>query len=450
MIQLDDNGMQHYLTEGFVTFPTDFPDVFHKSIYDRAEAIFESEGNPSNDIYPGIPELGEVFSHPRVVGALTAILGPGYMMHPHRHCHLTPPGKDPQRNHKDSYEDDANVRHHRSRWAMAFYYPQDVTQEIGPTAVTPGSQYYTRAESLNSIEEKMLCGPAGTVTIVHYDIWHRATENLTDRNRFMMKFLFCRMREPRAPAWDTLGQDVTFARHPTLCPHLWRWNSGQVSPRVDRDVSTLADQYVEGTEEERLDASYGLGEAGEVDILIERLSEEARTELDQNLERRHTNATQFDAAYGLGVAGAAAVPSMIDALSESDWWMRAAAADVLGDIGEPAAEAVPALATALEDGSEWVRRNATEALGTLRAKPAVVALGAALSDDSARVRHNAALSLLKIGASGEDIRPNLTTALEDENRYVRALSELALSNHRSMSSPLRYGQAITRSIRRCR
>ena len=431
VVPLDDNAMQHYLTEGYVSVSTDFPKAFHQSIYDQVQDIFESEGNPSNDIYPRIPELGDVFHHPRVHGALTAILGPEYIMHPHRHCHLTPPGKDPQRSHKDSYEDDANVRHHRSRWAMAFYYPQDVDEEIGPTAITPGSQYFSESKSLDVLEEKKLCGPAGSVTIVHYDVWHRACENRTDQNRFMLKFLFCRMREPVSPAWDTKAPaNVRFARHGNICPHLWIWNAGQTGLAKaglhGGHVSALKDQYSTAPESNRLDASYTLGEAAAVDTLIDLLAHDIKAGLDAKPDKKHTNASQVDAAYGLTVAGGEAVPALSDMLGDTTWWIRAAAADILGDIGHPADEAIPALTGAMEDDTEWVRRNAAEALGTLRAEASVSAMGRALSDESDRVRHNAALSLIKIGASAQGARNELSQALDDENRYVRGLSQLAL------------------------
>ena len=44
--------------------------------------------------------------HPAVKGALTSILGPEYMIHPHRHCHLTKAKEPGQNNHQDSYGDD--------------------------------------------------------------------------------------------------------------------------------------------------------------------------------------------------------------------------------------------------------------------------------------------------------------------------------------------------------
>ena len=43
--------------------------------------------------------------------------------------------------------------------------------------------------------------PAGTVAITHYDIWHAASANTSDKMRYMLKFLFDRTEEPSAPSW---------------------------------------------------------------------------------------------------------------------------------------------------------------------------------------------------------------------------------------------------------
>ena len=183
MSLLNDAQMQEFIVKGYVTVQADFPPAFHESVRAQAEAIFTSAGNPGNDILPRIPELADLCAHPAVTGALTTILGPGYAMHPHRHCHQTPPQQPAQRQHQDSYEDDQNVRHHRTRWAMAFYYPQDVPKEVGPTSVLPASQYYIRRSHAERQQEALLCGDAGTVTIVHYDLWHRATTNRSDQSQ---------------------------------------------------------------------------------------------------------------------------------------------------------------------------------------------------------------------------------------------------------------------------
>ena len=80
-----------------------------------------------------------------VHGALHSILGPDYYLHLHRHVHDNPPGSKGQNLHKDSlynsrYAVDEKRRHHRTRWLMLFYYPQDTPVELGPTAILPRSQ----------------------------------------------------------------------------------------------------------------------------------------------------------------------------------------------------------------------------------------------------------------------------------------------------------------------
>ena len=130
-----DEQMRQFLTRGFVTMKVDMPDGFHRGIYDRCEEVYEKEGNPGNNILPRVPELQQVFDHPTVDGAFNSILGPDYVMHTHRHGHLTK-GKSEDRGwHKDSYWGYRKIRYHHPRWAMVFYYPQAITLENGPTRV---------------------------------------------------------------------------------------------------------------------------------------------------------------------------------------------------------------------------------------------------------------------------------------------------------------------------
>ena len=432
-----------------------FPRPFHQSVYAQAEKIFSTQGNPGNDILPAIPQLADLFSHPAVTGALTSILGPGYMMHPHRHCHLTPPHKSAQRHHQDSYEDDQNVRHHRTRWAMAFYYPQDVTAEMGPTSVLPASQYYTSRNQAEKQDELLLCGEAGAVTIVHYDLWHRATSNRSDRNRFMMKFLFCRMQEPTAPSWDctnpSWSESAAGEELPQLWRSVWNWHAGNElsCERQDgaKECSPLAADSVNGPHEQgailseagQLEQVYRLSRQGEPGAaeLAERLAEEAIELLDLNQAAQHTNPSQLRSNFGLSAQGADAVPFLLKSLDSADWPLRAAAADVLGDIGIPASHAVPRLLDRLDDDSEWVRRNATEALGNIASPEAVPRLAHLLTQDTCHfVRHNAALSLAKIGPESRNAIPALERALQDDNLYVRENARLARARLACDEQPL--------------
>ncbi len=177
--------MREFVTRGYLTFRLDLPEAFHRRVRERAlEDIRRCEEagirSPLNNALPRIPELRRVFDHPRVAGALTSILGAGYYLHLHRHVHDNRPGSDAQTIHQDSlgnsrFAVDGNRRHHHCRWAMAFYYPQDTTLDMGPSAVVPGSQYLTGGAELDV--EQALQGPAGTVTVVHYDLFHRGLAN---------------------------------------------------------------------------------------------------------------------------------------------------------------------------------------------------------------------------------------------------------------------------------
>ena len=434
-ILLTDAQVQAYLTNGYITVQTAHSPAVHQNIHRQIETLFATEGNPGNDILPKVPDLYQILRDPAVDGALQSLLGPSYLIHPHRHCHHNPCGSEGQGMHQDSYENDQNVRHHRTRWTMAFYYPQDVSLDMGPTAILPATQYYNSSEQAYEREELPLCGRAGTVTIVHYDLWHRAMPNASDRDRFMVKFLFTRMGEPRAPSWD--HRDGTWQAEGTdppteLCRRAWDWmrgTDGTIAPTAV-SLDELRRALEAEAEAERLRTVYALAARGEdsVPILLNALCSEAKVRLETNLANAHTNPSQLDAVFALSAAGLPAVPHMVELLDENDWWLRAAAADVLGDLGTTASDTVPHLTRVLDDEAEWVRRNAVEALGNIgpAAAEAVPALSRRLQDSESWIRHNAALALAKIGPTATEAVPALRKNIDDEDRYARANAAVAL------------------------
>lgn len=434
-VLLDDQAMQQFIRDGFITLKADLPAEIHTSVYEQATKIYETEGNPGNDILPRIPAMNNILNHPAIDGALRSILGPDYLLHPHRHGHLNIPGSDGQQHHKDSYEADQNMRHHHCRWVMGFYYPQDVDAERGPSSVLPASQYFCRSDEAHKREELPLYGPAGTFTIVHYDLWHRAMPNTGNLPRFMMKFLFCRMSEPTSPSWrsegspwllrDTTGLEALYA-------HQWAWNHGN-SPgttQPDNDIDKWIEMYGSEHESCRLNAAYHLGSRGRagVNFLMDSLFKEAEEFTESNLDKRHTNPSQYDAAYGLGAAGESAVPGLVDTLNESSWALRASAADILGDMGRDGLSAVSPLIKCLSDSSSWVRRNAAESLGIfgVRANEAAHSLAAVLDDPDPAVRLNAVSALQRIGPISKSAGEGLRCALNDETYFVRAHARIAL------------------------
>ena len=343
-VLLTDTQIQDYLTHGYLVLRTGHPDAFHQRVLRQIETLYATAGNPGNDILPRVPDLYGILRDPAVDGALRSLLGADYLLHPHRHCHENPRGSGGQEMHQDSYENDQNVRHHRTRWAMAFYYPQDVPLEMGPTAILPASQYYESGAQARQREELALCGAAGTVTIVHYDLWHRAMANTGDRHRYMVKFLFTRMSEPRAATWDHRAAAFDLAGDDppaSLRRRMWDWmRAAEWSEPADGALDKWEQVLGEGTEAERLRAAYALASRGAeaVPRLVAALRRQAAALRQPNLEADHTNPSQLDAVFGLSAVGAFAVPAVVALLDDEAWWVRAAAADVLGDMGETARE----------------------------------------------------------------------------------------------------------------
>ena len=437
MTLLSDEQMIGFVREGYLTIDADLPAEFHAALHSRIQGLFEKDGNPGNDILPRVPDLHRVLDQPTVSGALTSLLGSDYLLHPHRHCHLNPAGSPGQQMHQDSYERDENVRHHRARWLMAFYYPQDVDIDRGPSSIVPATHFLTWKSQHDSPHELPMVGKAGTVTIVHYDLWHRAMANVGARDRFMVKFLFTRMQEPTAATWAHDGRDWEAGDRDDdiVCSHVWDWLRGATNPQPGNQVESLEELTRRLSDEDemgRYDAAYRLGRMGEegVSTLTAALRAESEDRLAANLERSHTNPVQLDAAYGLTTAGSAAIPTLTNLLEDESWGLRASAADTLGDMGHVAAPAGGALARVLDDESAWVRRNAVEALGNIGplATAAAPALSECLSEHDVTVRHNAALALAKMGAGDTSL---LQQASADEDHYVRELAGYALSRQRS-------------------
>ncbi|KAL1522683.1 hypothetical protein AB1Y20_017660 [Prymnesium parvum] len=152
---------------------------------------------------------------PALRDALCALLGPSYRLHPHRRAHLRARGAHTTMWHVDAYKGTswASGRLHAPHWLMVCYYPQETTARMGPTELLPGSQYY-RGDSdrqhysrghIPDFSEQMgewgctpyaVTGAAGTIVVMHYDLWHRALESCSDTPRLMLKFVAWRTEPP--------------------------------------------------------------------------------------------------------------------------------------------------------------------------------------------------------------------------------------------------------------
>lgn len=427
-ILLDDKAMHAFIRQGYVTVQADMPDGYHESLCAKLDTILPAEGNPGNNLLPRVPEIQHVFEHPAVRGALTSILGPNYVMHPHRYGHGNVPGSKAQYLHKDAthYSGDKDIRDHRCRWAMAFYYPHDVTEDMGPTSILPGTQYYETLSTDPDNAELFLCGKAGTVNIVHFDVWHRATANLSNTRRYMLKFIFQRTEEPTSPEWDNVNlewQGAEDEKHALLWRSHWNWLRGEreqnltFAPILDAAIANAVAELAANRESVALNAAYALGAVGPVAIpaLLGALSAEEEQ-------------TRSLAALALSLIGKPAVPALLHAACHPNEKVRVVAVDALAETTPPTEDTLATLIRALQDEDSWVRRHAADALGTLgpNAAEATDALAKLLQDEKPYVRINAATALMKLGPAAAEAVPALGAALWDSDRYTQGFAALAL------------------------
>mmetsp|Transcript_2441 Transcript_2441/g.4824 ORF Transcript_2441/g.4824 Transcript_2441/m.4824 type:complete len:685 (+) Transcript_2441:73-2127(+) len=271
---LSDNQVQEFIAKGYLVLPPreneaedGLGPAFHASVFERAQALGERAEQLGNNILPAMPELAKVFESQRVSGALKSLLGPGYFMHPHRFCHKSEPGRQAQTWHRDSYWGNWHPRSHVPYWIMALYFPQDTPIVLGPTGILPYSQYYNKDEGCRhsatrlfgvsrfsdadvaegmpadvwQLRELPLACRAGTVVLIHYDIWHRGAANRSENGlRFMFKFQFSRTVSPvMAPrSWNFQSSKTDWSKFVQDSSD----TSGEVSEAADLAVSTVLAQ----------------------------------------------------------------------------------------------------------------------------------------------------------------------------------------------------------------
>lgn len=196
---LSDAEVARFVVNGYHIVEPQFEEGFNEGIARQLDGL---KDNPGDGITEAVPELLQVLEHPVVGGVLVSLLGPDYQVQPHRHWHAKPPGSG----HMQWHQDSVNNRSKKIDRFLGLYYPRDVTPDMGPTVIVPGTQYRNaptdRMATYTNIRGQVpLTVKAGTVAFTHYDMWHGTGANRSNATRHMIKFLFRRTREYEAPTW---------------------------------------------------------------------------------------------------------------------------------------------------------------------------------------------------------------------------------------------------------
>ena len=491
---LNDDAMQRFIVEGYLQLQSDLSRDFHTRMYEELEPLDETGPRGHNNLLPCVPELRHILDEPKVVGALTSILGPDYYLHFHRHDHVNYPD-GAQALHKDGDNHSHNAmdglrRYHPTRFVMLLYYPQDTPTEMGPTGIVPRSQYVTRrevdrlskqsgrikTEIYQSFRSKLdkeafrgtnrfqryaemeaefeknhpdlvteinntnapweaakiaLTGDAGTISIVHFDLVHgRYTANVAGKQRHMVKFLFARNEEPTLPTWR---HSDTAWRGPENDPQAPIWKHIWCWHLGSGDANASKRNISELTEALlSKDDATAIGASYELGSTEEGLVPLFEYFFSDNLDLRAI------AAYGIVRSAELALPELLSKLEIEDPEQQARILDLIGDMSLRAESAATTVASLAISQDVTVRRTAIEALGLVTQQHSTLdsqvikALTDALSDDDALVIRNATFAIAKLGhkAGTDAIIDQLEKNLYHWHHHVRGWGIEALQRLR--------------------
>ena len=240
-MKLDTRAMATFVARGFLRFDGIVPETLnnqflrdavnstpshkYQSTYNKANYAADSmseDGIPEvpagtniNNAYPKDSTLGSIVNLPKVRGMIESLVGSQSRLD-HHFLHMTFPeeyyeatNRPPrsQNTHQDSTIDPRTAFD-----IQLFYFPHEVTPDMGGTPFIPGTHLRIVSEAAigryqNMLGQQHVVCPAGTIIAMHHGIWHGGGYNRSDQPRYMFKIrLAPSSRQYRL--WDTSDLQV--------------------------------------------------------------------------------------------------------------------------------------------------------------------------------------------------------------------------------------------------
>ena len=141
----DDQIIRDFVSRGLVILTPEQLGIsadIHSIIYAKEKELFSAKKMVTAN---QIPEMLDVINSPGVVTTCNLLLGQHWAIVPYTHNAPFPSGSNDQHWHKDDNGpyNGRKQRHHHAVQVELLYYPQDVLEDMGPTAIVPYSQYWT-------------------------------------------------------------------------------------------------------------------------------------------------------------------------------------------------------------------------------------------------------------------------------------------------------------------
>jgi hypothetical protein len=152
-------------------------------------------GTPLSKSYPESSPLNKIFNNDVLKGAINSLVGSKCIID-HHFLHLTFPTKyfdtNNSRQMSQPNHQDSTIDPRKTFDIQVFYFPTDVTKDMGGTRYIPGTHLRIVndtgiARYQNILGQKHIVCKAGTVGIFHHGLWHGAGINFSDHIRYMFK-----------------------------------------------------------------------------------------------------------------------------------------------------------------------------------------------------------------------------------------------------------------------
>ena len=212
-ILLDSRQMAEFVARGVLRFDGLVPDEINRRFHADAEQRnipVVPAGTPLDEAYPPGTPIGDLVRLPVVRGAIESLVGPCSRFD-HHFLHVAPTHasfeKRGLRHTSQPTHQDSTIDPRQAFDLQLFYFPHEVTPDMGGTRYVPGSHLRLVSESAvgryqNIRGQQHVACPAGTLLLAHMGLWHGGGINRSDTVRFMFKIrMGPTVRQCRL--WDT-------------------------------------------------------------------------------------------------------------------------------------------------------------------------------------------------------------------------------------------------------
>jgi len=203
-------------------------------------------GTPLARAYADGSALERLVNAPAVAGAIQSLVGADCVVD-HHFLHITFPSayhdratgsRKSQHTHQDSTVDPRQAFD-----VQLFYFPHEVTAEMGGTRFVPGSHFRVVSEAAlaryqNIRGQQHVVCPAGTVIFFHMGLWHGGGLNRSDELRYMFKIRLC-------PTARQLGLWDVDSTQPPTSPRPIFWTDGTANPDHLHAILTRPERWFE-------------------------------------------------------------------------------------------------------------------------------------------------------------------------------------------------------------